>query len=79
MGLLNFQKPLRDFFTNIPIRNLRASIAVNPTTTTMSQNDTSAAWPQADQALSTEILDLVQQSTHARQLKKGALFRTQNI
>jgi hypothetical protein len=54
------------------IRNLRASIAVNPITT-MSQNDTSAAWPQADQALSTEILDLVQQSTHARQLKKGTL------
>ena len=47
---------------------------MNPTTT-MSQNDTSAAWPQADQALSTEILDLVQQSTHARQLKKGTLSR----
>lgn len=35
-------------------------------------NDTSAAWPQADQALSQEILDLVQQATHYRQLKKGA-------
>jgi U4/U6 small nuclear ribonucleoprotein SNU13 len=34
--------------------------------------DNSAAWPQADQALSQEILDLVQQATHYRQLKKGA-------
>lgn len=31
--------------------------------------DNSAAWPQADQALSQEILDLVQQATHYRQLK----------
>ncbi|KAK3209732.1 hypothetical protein GRF29_44g483421 [Pseudopithomyces chartarum] len=45
----------------------------------MSQNDTSAAWPQADQALSTEILDLVQQSTHARQLKKGANEATKTL
>lgn len=30
------------------------------------------AWPQADQALTQEILDLVQQASHYRQLKKGA-------
>ncbi len=34
--------------------------------------DQSAAWPVADQALSQEILDLVQQASHYRQLKKGA-------
>ena len=32
----------------------------------------SAAWPIADQALSTKILDLVQQASNYRQLKKGA-------
>lgn len=31
-----------------------------------------AAWPLADQSLSQELLDLVQQATHYRQLKKGA-------
>ena len=31
----------------------------------------SAAWPMADQALSQEILDLVQQASQNRQLKKG--------
>ena len=35
-------------------------------------NDANAAWPVADQALSQEILDLVQQASHYRQLKKGA-------
>ncbi|KAF2867796.1 50S ribosomal protein L30e-like protein [Massariosphaeria phaeospora] len=44
----------------------------------MSQ-DTSAAWPQADQALSTEILDLVQQASHYRQLKKGANEATKTL
>ncbi|KAK7750905.1 RNA binding protein snu13 [Diatrype stigma] len=32
----------------------------------------SAAWPLADAQLSQEILDLVQQASHYRQLKKGA-------
>lgn len=31
-----------------------------------------SAWPVADQALTQEILDLVQQAGHYRQLKKGA-------
>ncbi|KAI1270082.1 ribonucleoprotein-associated protein [Xylariaceae sp. FL1019] len=35
-------------------------------------NDQNAAWPMADAALAQEILDLVQQSSHYRQLKKGA-------
>ncbi|KAF3058068.1 L30e-like protein [Daldinia bambusicola] len=39
----------------------------------MSANqDQSAAWPVADASLTQEILDLVQQAGHARQLKKGA-------
>lgn len=42
-------------------------------------DDTSAAWPQADQALSQEILDLVQQATHYRQLKKGANEATKTL
>lgn len=32
----------------------------------------SAAWPIADQALSQKILDIVQQASNYRQLKKGA-------
>jgi U4/U6 small nuclear ribonucleoprotein SNU13 len=39
----------------------------------------SAAWPQADAALSQEILDLVQQATHYRQLKKGANEATKTL
>jgi U4/U6 small nuclear ribonucleoprotein SNU13 len=35
-------------------------------------DDNSAAWPLADPAMTQEILDLVQQATHYRQLKKGA-------
>ncbi|EGD98081.1 snRNP and snoRNP protein [Trichophyton tonsurans CBS 112818] len=35
-------------------------------------NEQSAAWPIADEALTTELLDLVQQASHYRQLKKGA-------
>ncbi|KAI0024150.1 snrnp and snornp protein [Xylariomycetidae sp. FL0641] len=38
----------------------------------MSAQDQSAAWPMADEALVPEILDLVQQASHYRQLKKGA-------
>ncbi|KAL2220815.1 putative snRNP and snoRNP protein [Thermoascus aurantiacus ATCC 26904] len=34
--------------------------------------ETSAAWPLADAALEQELLDLVQQASHYRQLKKGA-------
>ncbi|KAI1778364.1 L30e-like protein [Hypoxylon cercidicola] len=38
----------------------------------MSNQDQGAAWPIADTTLTQEILDLVQQAGHARQLKKGA-------
>lgn len=31
-----------------------------------------AAWPVADEALTQNLLDLVQQASHYRQLKKGA-------
>ena len=34
--------------------------------------DQSAAWPIADQALTQQLLDLIQQATHYRQAKKGA-------
>jgi U4/U6 small nuclear ribonucleoprotein SNU13 len=42
-------------------------------------NDTSAAWPVADQALTQEILDLVQQASQFRQLKKGANEATKTL
>ncbi|QDS75263.1 gb [Venturia nashicola] len=35
-------------------------------------NDQGAAYPLADEKLSQSLLDLVQQASHARQLKKGA-------
>ncbi|KAL8948841.1 MAG: hypothetical protein Q9222_005000 [Ikaeria aurantiellina] len=37
------------------------------------------AWPVADQALSQTILDLVQQASHYRQLKKGANEATKSL
>ncbi|KAF1814965.1 L30e-like protein [Eremomyces bilateralis CBS 781.70] len=39
----------------------------------------SAAWPVADAALTQEILDLVQQSSHYRQIKKGANEVTKSL
>ncbi|EEP75853.1 NHP2/L7aE family protein [Uncinocarpus reesii 1704] len=42
-------------------------------------NEQSAAWPIADEALSTELLDLVQQASHYRQLKKGANEATKTL
>lgn len=38
-----------------------------------------AAWPVADAALTQEILDLVQQASHYRQLKKGANEATKTL
>jgi U4/U6 small nuclear ribonucleoprotein SNU13 len=38
----------------------------------MADQNESAAWPKADPALTQELLDLVQQCSHYRQLKKGA-------
>lgn len=42
------------------------------------QNDT-AAWPMAEGALAQELLDLVQQCTHYRQIKKGANETTKSV
>ena len=41
--------------------------------------DTSAAWPIADEALAQSLLDLVQQAAHYRQLKKGANECTKSL
>ncbi|KAI5286988.1 RNA binding protein snu13 [Ascosphaera aggregata] len=38
-----------------------------------------AAWPIADQTLTQTILDLVQQASHYRQLKKGANEATKTL
>lgn len=50
----------------------------HPPQINMSQND-SAAWPVADAALTQNILDLVQQASHYRQLKKGANEATKTL
>ncbi|GAB7352334.1 hypothetical protein MBLNU459_g2778t1 [Dothideomycetes sp. NU459] len=42
-------------------------------------NDANAAWPVADSAMTQEILDLVQQASHYRQLKKGANEATKTL
>jgi hypothetical protein len=34
--------------------------------------ETGVAWPVADEAMSQQLLDLVQQATNYRQVKKGA-------
>ncbi|CRK25173.1 13 kDa ribonucleoprotein-associated protein like [Verticillium longisporum] len=39
----------------------------------------SAAWPLADAALEQELLDMVQQCSHYRQLKKGANEATKSL
>lgn len=39
----------------------------------------SAAWPLADDALQQELLDMVQQCQHYRQLKKGANEATKTL
>ncbi|KAF6231245.1 hypothetical protein HO173_010577 [Letharia columbiana] len=41
--------------------------------------DQSAAWPLAGSSLAQEILDLVQQASHYRQLKKGANEATKTL
>jgi U4/U6 small nuclear ribonucleoprotein SNU13 len=41
--------------------------------------ETSAAWPIADEALTQNILDLIQQATHYRQIKKGANEATKTL
>lgn len=45
---------------------------------TMADNP-SAAWPVADSALSTKILDIIQQASHQRLLKKGANEATKTL
>jgi hypothetical protein len=54
---------LNHFFKSLPtsLHRKHGSMADNP----------SAAWPMADEALAQQILDLVQQAGHYRQLKKG--------
>ncbi|OQD72656.1 hypothetical protein PENDEC_c020G05008 [Penicillium decumbens] len=41
--------------------------------------DASAAWPIADESLTQSLLDLVQQASHYRQLKKGANETTKTL
>jgi len=45
----------------------------------MSGDTTSAAWPVADENLTQSLLDLVQQASHYRQLKKGANETTKTL
>ncbi|GLI81179.1 13 kDa ribonucleoprotein-associated protein [Penicillium cataractarum] len=41
--------------------------------------ETGVAWPIADEALSQQLLDLVQQATNYRQVKKGANETTKTL
>jgi len=41
--------------------------------------EANAAWPLADTALENNLLDLVQQASHAHQLKKGANEATKTL
>ncbi|KAJ5757188.1 uncharacterized protein N7511_007370 [Penicillium nucicola] len=41
--------------------------------------DSTAAWPIADETLSQSLLDLVQQAGHYRQIKKGANETTKTL
>jgi len=43
------------------------------------EQNSSAAWPVADAALTQEILDLTQQASHYKQLKKGANEATKTL
>jgi len=43
------------------------------------EQNSNAAWPIADVQLTQEILDLVQQASHYRQLKKGANEATKTL
>ncbi|KAM7196491.1 50S ribosomal protein L30e-like protein [Naviculisporaceae sp. PSN 640] len=45
----------------------------------MSNANESAAWPKAEDSLVQELLDLVQASSHLRQLKKGANEATKSV
>ncbi|CAL5867798.1 uncharacterized protein PFLUO_LOCUS2019 [Penicillium psychrofluorescens] len=38
-----------------------------------------AAWPMADATLAQELLDVLQQGTHSRQVKKGANEATKSV
>ncbi|XHG08131.1 RNA binding protein snu13 [Aspergillus wentii] len=51
---------------------------LNPLSETMS-GEPNAAWPIADEALTQSLLDLVQQASHYRQLKKGANEATKTL
>ena len=42
-------------------------------------DNANAAWPVADEALSQQILDIVQQASHYAQLKKGANEATKSL
>ncbi|KXH48988.1 ribonucleoprotein-associated protein, partial [Colletotrichum nymphaeae SA-01] len=56
--------------------HLNIDITRHLTSSTMSE---SAAWPLADDALQQELLDMVQQCQHYRQLKKGANEATKTL
>ncbi|GJJ14812.1 RNA binding protein snu13 [Clathrus columnatus] len=45
----------------------------------MAESDNKKAWPLADATLTNQILDLVQQASHYKQLKKGANEATKTL
>ena len=65
--------------SHISIPALQITATVLTFSAPSNMNNESAAWPVADQALAQEILDLVQQASHYRQLKKGANEATKTL
>jgi U4/U6 small nuclear ribonucleoprotein SNU13 len=52
---------------------------LSPTLSKSETNFVKIAWPVADEALTQNILDVVQQASHYKQLKKGANEATKTL
>ncbi|KAH9906632.1 50S ribosomal protein L30e-like protein [Xylariomycetidae sp. FL2044] len=76
-GRANARNPATD--TPVTAVLYRPTYLRVPSSNIAMAQDQSAAWPLADAALAQEILDLVQQASHARQLKKGANEATKTL
>jgi hypothetical protein len=77
--LFQFATPFNFSFYTTGRANARNPAKFDRIPINMSDQNQSAAWPLADAALTQELLDLVQQASHYRQLKKGANETTKTL
>ena len=80
--LLNLSAPPDELFYRDPFHSRTVNHYYYDTTSrkfNKMADNANAAWPVADEALSQQILDIVQQSSHYRQLKKGANEATKSL